>query len=793
MTNITEFSIWENGIYQLETEDPALGGAPSIVDGEPVAGHANAQAKQLANRTTYLKTTHETFVSDLADNTDSAKGAELIGYQGGTVADKLGEIVAGAVTPPFVDTAIDVHNNSGVAHPELSAFITSEANRAEAAADAAQASGNIYADTAAGLAATTSGQYFSVPSPETLESFILYLNDSGSAVEKKRYPSSAAVDILNSYIYEASLQESPDLTHVLTDGTGGIIGYTSELGVFFPGTISDGATGQVMLGDPDSPSVAVSLSESTARLGNVDVYESNNGSGFADMVGGLMLGDKAGVMSVGGFLLSDNSLISPDGSLVWSSSIDGWTGPGFADAHYGSASAPVDNVAGYTFPKFTTNRYAISGKDMAIMQAVSIPRVAAWPNGMVLRACYGKSGVPVGTSAEGKGAHIRIDRNDGGNRWRPVGYIYAGYGVTLSTTAGSPNIFSVAGGDLTPGEMITGDGIPDGTYVVSYDSATHVGVLSGNATSTGVDIAIEQTGHACLDCFVHRLPDNRAILVFPHLIDLTTGTAANDLHHATALVIENPQDDPANWVVGPMCRIGDGFPSLPAPLDNGDLIGCIAATPSKINAGTGSNVYGFYTADIENRISFTSIGIVPIVTGSVSYCESRVIQTAANTIMALFRTSVGTYYSTSGDRGFTWDAPVAYVAIPAAVQTNLEMQRLPDGRIIAAHNWSITNPTLRYNMWVYLWDYGASPTATPVAAMLVSGRTLVTYPNLTCLLDRDGHWRGEIWLSFDRGRGNVVTDNGDPTGYSNDLIDVTFCVQAMSNRMTNYTSRSIAN
>lgn len=193
MTNITEFSIWENGIYQLETEDPALGGAPAIVDGKPVAGHANAQAKQLANRTTYLKTTHETFVSDLADNTDLAKGAELIGYQGGTVADKLGEIVAGAVTPPFVGAAIDVHNHSGVAHPELSAFITSEADRAENAADAAQASGDIYVDTTAGLAATTNGQYFSVPSVDSNEYLILYKNNAGVALEVKRYPSSDAV------------------------------------------------------------------------------------------------------------------------------------------------------------------------------------------------------------------------------------------------------------------------------------------------------------------------------------------------------------------------------------------------------------------------------------------------------------------------------------------------------------------------------------------------------------------------------------------------------------------------
>lgn len=51
----------------------------------------------------------------------------------------------------------------------------------------------VYATTAAGLAATTNGQYFSVPSADSAEYLILYLNSSGTAVEQKRYPSSEIV------------------------------------------------------------------------------------------------------------------------------------------------------------------------------------------------------------------------------------------------------------------------------------------------------------------------------------------------------------------------------------------------------------------------------------------------------------------------------------------------------------------------------------------------------------------------------------------------------------------------
>lgn len=72
---------------------------------------------------------------------------------------------------------------------------------AENARDAAQASGNFYPDTAAGLAATTDGQYFSVPSAESSEYLILYTNNAGGAQEVKRYPSTKLITdrLMNGY------------------------------------------------------------------------------------------------------------------------------------------------------------------------------------------------------------------------------------------------------------------------------------------------------------------------------------------------------------------------------------------------------------------------------------------------------------------------------------------------------------------------------------------------------------------------------------------------------------------
>lgn len=69
------------------------------------------------------------------------------------------------------------------------------ADRAETAADVAALNAGVYVDTAAGLAATSEGDYFSVPSAEDDEYLILYLHDTGGvATEIKRYPSKRYID-----------------------------------------------------------------------------------------------------------------------------------------------------------------------------------------------------------------------------------------------------------------------------------------------------------------------------------------------------------------------------------------------------------------------------------------------------------------------------------------------------------------------------------------------------------------------------------------------------------------------
>lgn len=70
MTNITEQAEWSPSVYLIDFETPVVGGVPEFnPNGDPTSGWANAQAKQLADRTQYLKDTLESTDIDVGDLT----------------------------------------------------------------------------------------------------------------------------------------------------------------------------------------------------------------------------------------------------------------------------------------------------------------------------------------------------------------------------------------------------------------------------------------------------------------------------------------------------------------------------------------------------------------------------------------------------------------------------------------------------------------------------------------------------------------------------------------------------
>ena len=150
----------------------------------------------------------DALATDLA-NPD--KGAAMVRYGDGSVADKLDEIVSGAVIELLVDAKVYTHNEDANSHSELRTRIVSEvsshvtaeadraqreADRAESASDAAFVNADVYATIADGRASVAVGEQFQVWSEGD---YIRYRKDSASTqTEVARFPSAGRVEVLES-------------------------------------------------------------------------------------------------------------------------------------------------------------------------------------------------------------------------------------------------------------------------------------------------------------------------------------------------------------------------------------------------------------------------------------------------------------------------------------------------------------------------------------------------------------------------------------------------------------------
>ena len=118
------------------------------------------------------------------------------------VAEKQEKYIHGGPTE-------DVITESGPVPTIAKQVVLAEERVSEAVAEVAtqMAGAMTYGSTALGILGTSSGGYFSVPSPDSREYLILYKNDSGIATEIKRYPSEGYVtSLLNNQVkYSADL------------------------------------------------------------------------------------------------------------------------------------------------------------------------------------------------------------------------------------------------------------------------------------------------------------------------------------------------------------------------------------------------------------------------------------------------------------------------------------------------------------------------------------------------------------------------------------------------------------
>lgn len=180
-----------------------------------------------------------------------------------------------------------------------SAQIAEDAAALAATASAAiQLSTGIFPTTAAGLAATASGGYFSVPSVVADEFLILYRNNSGVAVEEDRYPNTKAVRDVSSLVQGFSSPAAETEILVITDPEGGKFGALTTKRLETPFFEAASEAGSTVIGDSEGAVVLYADDERTI-VGMLEMQRTAQPGIFVTDPEGGLLDDLSGPGSAG--------------------------------------------------------------------------------------------------------------------------------------------------------------------------------------------------------------------------------------------------------------------------------------------------------------------------------------------------------------------------------------------------------------------------------------------------------------------------------------------------------------
>lgn len=175
---------------------------------------------------------YEAAAKTSADASQVSAAASELSHQASVVAADASEVSrrasvdAAASVVSLVQPAVNSATASAETATTQAGLASAAKTAAETARDASNVNGKIYATAAAGLAAVASGSYFSVPSAESTEYLILYLNNAGAAFEQKRYKSAAGVDaVINILVQQRTeliTQDGASIYNPVTNVTGQI-------------------------------------------------------------------------------------------------------------------------------------------------------------------------------------------------------------------------------------------------------------------------------------------------------------------------------------------------------------------------------------------------------------------------------------------------------------------------------------------------------------------------------------------------------------------------------------------
>lgn len=194
------YTIREIGLVDADGDLVAIGSTPTIVKPAPENGGIEVLFRpylKLDNASDVDLIVYEGNPKDhsklINRNAPDSHPASAISYENGNVAGKLDELSDDMNrVGSLIRDGVDTHNHDPNAHPELSEFISLEADRAEAAKDAAYVNADVYPSVAEGLSETEQGQQFQVAT----ENYIIrYKNNGSVASEVSRMPTLSTISI----------------------------------------------------------------------------------------------------------------------------------------------------------------------------------------------------------------------------------------------------------------------------------------------------------------------------------------------------------------------------------------------------------------------------------------------------------------------------------------------------------------------------------------------------------------------------------------------------------------------
>lgn len=154
-------------------------------------------------------------------------GASMVGTDGGkSVQQRFDTLAEDYLTHERATEVLQEHNDDADAHPGLTGFLTQLTNKAQAVVDAAMFGENLFNTIQEGIAATTPGQFFFVPSTEDTEALILYRNTSDQGAGVLRTLTFTALEATKALVADAfNAQYTMSFSATVDDIAGGEPGF----------------------------------------------------------------------------------------------------------------------------------------------------------------------------------------------------------------------------------------------------------------------------------------------------------------------------------------------------------------------------------------------------------------------------------------------------------------------------------------------------------------------------------------------------------------------------------------